>query len=1091
MSEYTSVEKPFLDKLAALGWQVINQGQGIPQNPAVSLRTSFKEVTLEQTFKQAIATINKTDAGESWLTQTQLDELYNDLLAFGSVNLHEANKAIFERLTKNTTVEVNEVTGEVSPVVRLLDFSDFDNNSFIAINQFRIDTPSGARASIIPDIVLFVNGLPFVVIECKDTDVSEPLSAAENQIRRYSNRREDDFGIKEGEERLFHFNLFSILTHGMEARFGSISADFDYYYNWKDIFPEHYKTLPISLENEQTQEVLIHGLLNKEILLDVLRHFTLFMEVKAGVEIKLLCRYQQYRAVGKIIERLRTGESAMARSGVVWHTQGSGKSLTMVFLVRKLRSQDDLKNYKVIMVNDRADLEKQLTLTAKLTGEKVHVVAARNQLRPMLSGDSADLTMVMVHKCLGENIAHSKALLKIYEERGEVPEFKAFEQVNPSERIILLIDEAHRTQGGDMGDNLFAAFPQATKLAFTGTPLLTARHKIKTHERFGSPTGQDTPFIDEYKIKQSVRDKATLDIIYIGRTSQDQITDSEKFKVAFEDAFKKQSPAERLEIQKRYGTMQAYLENMDRLRKIAEDIVEHYTTEILVNGFKAQVVASSIRAAARYEYLIKEALAKKISIEQAKPDAERDNDWIKQMQFLEVCTVVTMQDNNEEGFISVARKKAKDLKAVDSFKMDFDFDKPLSGVGILCVCDRLLTGFDAPIEQAMYLDKNLREHDLLQTIARVNRTKGRTKKHGIVVDYFGVANHLKEALAIYGDEDEKLLKEFLDYFRDIDKEIPVLEARYQRLLQLFSDLGVSEIEAFVNQRIADKKAEFEVAERCVELAEGIPFRAQFDTYSQAFFDSLDLLFNIERAKDFYIPAKRFGYLLIRIRNRYSDETLDLKFAGAKVRKLIDVYLQSLGIDSKIPPVSLLSDEFPKQLEKLGGSKAKASEMAHAVRRHIKVNLDKDPELYTQFNERLQALLERYKNHWDVLVDELDKLREDMAKGRKQGEHGLTTVQQPFYGLIMLLAFSEQAIDDDSKARLKALTIQVVGKLQEKMKLSRFWKRDSEIRTLRADIDNLLHFSDIAGCVNQHEKLTHEILALAKQRHFDLTGQSEN
>ena len=216
----------------------------------------------------------------------------------------------------------------------------------------------------------------------------------------------------------------------------------------------------------------------------------------------------------------------MARSGVVWHTQGSGKSLTMVFLVRKLRSQDDLKNYKVIMVNDRADLEKQLTLTAKLTGEKVHVVAARNQLRPMLSGDSADLTMVMVHKCLGENIAHSKALLKIYEERGEVPEFKAFEQVNPSERIILLIDEAHRTQGGDMGDNLFAAFPQATKLAFTGTPLLTARHKIKTHERFGSPTGQDTPFIDEYKIKQSVRDKATLDIIYIGRTSQDQITDS-------------------------------------------------------------------------------------------------------------------------------------------------------------------------------------------------------------------------------------------------------------------------------------------------------------------------------------------------------------------------------------------------------------------------------------------------------------------------------------------------------------------------------------------------------------------------------------
>lgn len=331
----------------------------------------------------------------------------------------------------------------------------------------------------------------------------------------------------------------------------------------------------------------------------------------------------------------------------------------------------------------------------------------------------------------------------------------------------------------------------------------------------------------------------------------------------------------------------------------------------------------------------------------------------------------------------------------------------------------------------------------------------------------------------------------VEIIKDIGSGINFKRKGLNVILQRAMRGAQSEIEAFVNQRLADKKAEFEVDERRVELAEGRPFRAQFDTYSQAFFDNLDLLFNVERAKDFYIPGKRFGYLLMRIRNRYQDETLDLKFAGTQVRKLIDVYLQSLGINSKIPTVSLLSDDFPKQLDKLGGSKAKASEMAHAVRRHIKVNLDKDPELYTLFNERLQALLDRYKNHWDVLVDELDKLRENMAKGREQVEHGLTTVQQPFYGLIVLLAFAEQAIDEDSKARLKALTIQIVGKLQEKMTITRFWKRDSEIRALTADIDNLLHFSDIAGCVNQHEKLTHEILALAKQRHFDLTGQSEN
>ena len=195
----------------------------------------------------------------------------------------------------------------------------------MAINQFRIVTPGGPREGIIPDIVLFVNGLPFSVIECKDVDVTDPISESINQIMRYANTREDDFGIKEGEERLFHYNLFSIATHGEEARFGTITGDFEYYLNWKDIFPEMYKTFDINSYSEEEevryganglhkepgvrQEVAIQGLLNKEILLDVLRHFTLFMEIKEGVEVKVVCRYQQFRAVGKILERLRNESS--------------------------------------------------------------------------------------------------------------------------------------------------------------------------------------------------------------------------------------------------------------------------------------------------------------------------------------------------------------------------------------------------------------------------------------------------------------------------------------------------------------------------------------------------------------------------------------------------------------------------------------------------------------------------------------------------------------------------------------------------------------------------------------------------------------
>ncbi len=1084
MAEYINVEKPFLEKLKQLGWQVIDQGIGIPQSPEKSLRKSFREVVLEEEFKKSVRSINKTPDGREWLTDDQLDAILDEVTAHHGKKLFEANKDIFHFLTKNTRVRENFLTGEQDPIVRLVDFDRWDNNSFIAINQFRIKTPGGPREGIIPDIVLFVNGLPFVVVECKDTDVSEPLSEAEIQIRRYSNRREDDFGIKEGEERLFHFNLFSIITHGEEARFGTISADFEYYYNWKDIFPEEYKVIEIEPGKEIIQEVLIRGMLNKEILIDVLRHFTLFMEIKEGVEVKVVCRYQQYRAVGKILKRLREGKTPYERSGVIWHTQGSGKSLTMVFLVRKLRSQDDLKNYKIVLINDRTDLEDQLSQTAKLTEEKVKVIDKRKKLRPDLGVDSSDLNMVMMHKFLEEEIRHSQALMKAYVEDGIVPEFKPFEIVNDSERVLILIDEAHRTQGGDMGDNLFTAFPKATKIAFTGTPLLTERHTLKTHERFGT-------FIDKYKIRQSVKDRATLDIVYIGRTSKDRIIDSDAFQDEFEDMFKDRTPEERQEIQKRYGTMLAYLENMDRLRKIAHDIVRHYVAEILPNGFKAQVVASSIIAAARYKYLIEEAIKERIEEEKRKGPEEADKDLIKRLEFLKVATVVTQQENNEPGFVSKARKEAKEINAVDSFKKDFNCEKPETGVAFLCVCDRLITGFDAPIEQVMYLDKNMREHDLLQAIARVNRPKGPRKTHGIVVDYFGIAQHLKEALAIYGDEDEKEFGDFLEYFRDINKEIPVLESRYNRLIQLFQDNGIKDIEPFLNQEITDKAKEFEIAERCIELAKELRFRAQFDTYLKSFFDSMDLLFNVSQAKRYWIPAKRFGYLFMRIRNRYKDETMDLKWAGEKVRKLIDKYLESLGINSRIPPVSLLSDDFRKELDKQGGSKAKASEMEHAIRRHIKVNMQNDPALFTKFNEKLESIIRQYQGHWDVLVQELEKMREEIKQGREKADSPLPAYQMPFYDVILMLAFDGKSVDDQVGQKVAGLVEEIVEELQKTIDVVNFWKKQARVRKLEGIVEDILSFSGVDEIAKNHKRITTEILNLARKRHDDLVRNKPN
>ncbi|WP_430937268.1 type I restriction endonuclease subunit R [Saccharicrinis sp. 156] len=1114
MAEYKNVEKPFLEKLHSLGWDIVEHGFGIPQDPGKSYRSNFKEITLKEVFKESVKRINKVD-GSEWLSDKQLDDLHDEITSTerGALSLLEANTQVFERLIgkTKTTVPKNEVTGDTNVLVKLIDFKNWNNNSFIAINQFRVITPGGPREGIIPDIVLFLNGLPIIVIECKDVDVSDPLSDAVTQIQRYANTRGDDFGFKEGEERLFHYNLFSVVTHGIEARCGTITGDFEYYLNWKDIFPKEYKTIDIcsyvaeeqvrygnfgiEREPEVRQEVMTHGMLNKEILLDILQHFTLYKTFDSGFTAKIICRYQQYRAVGKIIERLREGTSGKERSGVVWHTQGSGKSLTMIFLIRKLRSLSDLKDYKVIMCVDRKDLQTQLSDDAYLTNEfkKEYIVSSRKELYKKLSNDSSNLNMLMIHKLVQEEIGHSKALMKAFVDEGVVPEFKPFDVVNPSDRILVLIDEAHRSQGGEMGDNLFTGFPHAAFVGFTGTPLLTDRHKKKTHERFGGTS----EFIDTYKIRQAVDDRATLDIIYQGKTTKDKIVDKEEFDRAFEDEFRERTKEEREEIQRRYGTMQAYLESMDRLRDIATDLVNHYVDEILPNGYKAMVVASSVLAAARYQYLIAEAVQKRLELEKSKP--EPDEELIKQIGFIDACTVVTKQDNNEEAYISAVRKKAKELNAVDNFKKDFDFStdeygnylKPETGVAFLCVCDRLLTGFDAPIAQVMYLDKNIREHDLLQAIARVNRTKGE-KSHGILVDYYGVSNHLKDALNIWGAEDEKDIKELLEYFRNINKEIPVLEARYNRLIQLFEDRGIGKFKAFVEQKMPDKDEEFNLAESCIELASDILFRAQFDTYLKAFFDSLDLLFNTDTAKEYYIPAKRFGYLLIRMRNRYKDATLDLKWAKAKVRKMIDKYLETLSINSKIPPVSLLSDDFPKEVDKFGkNSKSKASEMEHAIRRHIKVNMEKDPGLYKRFLQRMEEILERYKGNWDTIVEEFDRMRDDLAKGRQEEakESGLTEQQLPFYDIIIMNAFGDDKISDEDKEAVKRLVSEVVELLKDAISKPNFWKsRDSEIRKLQGELDDMLDFFEVDAISDKHAKISIEVMNLAKLRHQELTGE---
>jgi len=1048
---------------------------GVPQEPAKSLRDNFKQVVLPQVFKDSIKAINKLPDGTEWLTDKQLNDLLFEIQHFAGKSLHEANKEIHRLLVKGTTVNRNEITGEVNPTVRLVDFRNYERNSFIAINQFRLLTPGASRQGIIPDIVLFLNGLPVVVVEAKDFDVAQPLSDAYLQITRYANTRQDDYGIKEGEERLFHYNLFCIITHGSKARVGTISADFDFYNKWVDIFPEEYKTIPFP-PDEERQEVMIRGMLNKEILVDILKHFTLFMEIKKGVEVKIVSRYNQYRAVGKIIRNLRLGSTPREKGGVVWHTQGSGKSLTMVFLVRKLRSCDDLKNLKIISIVDRIDLEKQLKETLQYANESLSLIDSKTDLHE-LNDDTANLNLVMIHKFLADNNVSAQSLI----DAGFVPTFERFETINASDRILLLVDEAHRTQGGDMGDNLFYAFPQAVRIGFTGTPLITDRHEIKTHERFGGRLDENgEPWIDSYKYDQAESDGATVEIKYIGKVSKDSIDDKESFDDEFEDMFRQQTQAEKEEIQRRYGSQEAYLASKDRIAKISKNIIDHYYADILVNGFKAQVVASSIQAAVRYKYELEIAIKQKIAALKALPDDQRDDERIRQLAFLKVHAVVSCSGNNEAGYISKARQDAQKYDAAENFKKDFDYEKPKSGIGILCVCDRLITGFDAPVEQVMYLDKGMREHDLFQAITRVNRTK-KGKKFGLVVDYFGVTKHLAEALSIYTDRDRDKLNVFLNEFRDINKEIPVLEARYKRIVHLFTDNKLNAIEDFLNQQFTDTTAEFEFAESCIKQAHHIKFRAELLTYTKSFFDSLDLLFNTKEGGDYWVRAKRLGYLLWRIKDRYRDPTMDLKWASQKVRQLIDKHLLSLGINDKVQQVSILSDDFRIKVDYLNKTpQSKASDMEHAIRWHIKVNIEKDPELYKRFKDRLEMLMNAYRENWEEIVIQLDKLREDLAEGRQEAPEGMTLTEAPYYDLM-----KARIANEAEHVKVKALTHTLFPMLKETAEINNFWNKAAERRRIEGMIEDEIRYSSIAEFSSHAGELTAELMNLAKNRASDL------
>ncbi len=1079
MSEYVHVERPLLAQLDGLGWTTIDQGEGVPGDPARSLRDNFAQVFLPGVFREAVRAINTTADGREWLTERQLAGLLDDIFRRPARSLLEANEAV-QKLLFKAQVGLNEITGEQDPTVRLIDFDQPARNRFHAVNQFRVDTPGRVKPFIIPDVVLFVNGLPLVVIEAKigSANAANPMEEAFAQLARYRDAREETHAaaLREGEPRLFYPNLLLVRTCGEAADYGTLSSGPEHYYAWKSIWPARHATIAPPLGTVRSQEELVQGLLNPEALLDVLRSCSVFMDLPNGRRVKVVARYQQHRAARKIVARLREGKTPAERGGVVWHTQGSGKSLTMVFVGRMLRASRDLNDMKIILVVDREDLEDQLARTAILIGGRVNVVDRRDEVRPVLSTPASDVNMVMVHKFLEPREEIYDGLAEALGRYEPPPGADTFGTVNASDRILLMIDEAHRTFGSDMGDNLFEAFPNATRVAFTGTPLITERHQGKrTAQRFGE-------YIDEYRIMDSVADGTTVQILYEGRTATAALRNPGTFDTEFEDLFAERSPEELLAIKKKYGATGDILEAESRIGAIARDIVAHYVDQILPNGFKAQVVCHSKRAAIRYQKALRAALDDRLARERAA--SEPDEELIARLAFLKVAVVVSSDGVNEDADITAARKEARAWNAVANFCKPFQpgaYDKEGTGIAFLVVCDMLLTGFDAPIEQVMYVDKRLREHNLLQAIARVNRvTTG--KQRGYVVDYIGLANHLADALSIYAAADPEDLAHGL---KNVGSELPILEERYRRLIQHFQELRIDAIEAFVRGELTPAE-EVRTIHAAVNALERIKPRADFEVYFKNFLRSLDLVLPGPDAQAFRGPAKRFGYLMRMAKERFKDDTLDLSGVGGKVSTLINKHLVELGIDPTIPPVELFDPSFLDRVaaNAQGDDRAKASEMEHAIRKHCTVRFEENPAYFKRMSEKVDAIIRQHGQDWKTVADRFAELRDELSQHRQKNSDPQTREHAVFRD--NLAEFAGAGVSSQENAqRLSEIAGRVLDLVRDAIRIAGFWKKPEEIRRMRADIKTELMTCGIAEVEDRSERIAIELTKLAEKRHGEL------
>ncbi|MGK3938029.1 DEAD/DEAH box helicase family protein [Streptomyces caeruleatus] len=1143
--ERDEAERPFVAQLEAMGWTHV---------PGAELDTldAAKPLLVDQ-LGPALRRINvRGSDGQPWMSDDDIRRVVGELASLSLGNgVVQANLAATDMLLHGWTLpSPSAAHGGPSATVQYVEWHPdlVTRNTFTVVDQLRVRSRSGELSVL--DLVLFVNGIPIVAVECKSADLAEPVRSAVLDLRHYAGNPVLDLDatgapLPAGVPELFRTVQLLVAATGETAHLGTVTSEPEHFHPWRSVEPEGEATLRRELRTagllgDDTQglaplgeqQKLVGVVLRPAALLNVVRHYVIPMAVESGADggavrtVKAVARHQQYRAAEKAVRRLLTGRPRAGRDtddergGVIWHTQGSGKSLTMTFLVRRVHLHHRLSEFMVVVVTDRTQLQTQLSRTLKLSESDVETAKTRTQMEGLLRDGGRRVVFGMIQKygtgfafagdaegsgddrdLVGEGEQGEQA-----EAQGPVPDFP---ECNTSRDILVLVDEAHRSHTSVLHAALRKAIPNAAKIGFTGTPIITGREE-DTRRIFGrgdSPRG----FLDEYRMEDAEHDGVVVRIRYEGRTGEGEVRDGEVLDEGFDDLVRDRTPEERAALLKRWPTERDVAESVPMIEAKAEDMLEHWVTTVLPGGFKAQVAAVSRKAAVQYHHALRKARDELLA-ELAEFDpgsvvgtplenlsrrlrylhqAHQFRALLRRIDFVPVIspgsghkrgewrewTDAGRQEAYTERFQKVFPELAPDPEwvavtpfnppqapsepidpadgmnapwsaAVDSEPPPLptsvpDPVHPDSPIAFLIVKSMLLTGFDAPREQVLYLDRPIRDAELLQAVARVNRTSP-GKEVGYVVDYYGVFEHLSSALAGYRNGD------VTDTMRKLSDEVGNLGPAADAVREFLRRNGIDDAGL-------DQLAKLGPAALALQPE---ALRFDFDEVLHAFLATLERVLPHEDALDYVADARRWSLLQKRVRRLCRDAeggTFTLRRYGRKVRAMIADHLEGPEIDQVIPPVSLTALTFDDAVRRLPPQEA-AAEMGHALRFHLEERTKReDPAKYERLSKRLEEILRTMPGRFEEQIEEFGPLIEEARQEQEEAPElaGLTPLEQRAYRLV------EQILEDTPGIRLadggdiRWLTGKVCDMATGVMARASYQGQHQDINALAGDLQDVL------------------------------------